>query len=294
MKMNSQIAATDSAAGANTVGGDPEGIVDDQRMIDGNPTLVRRLVLEEQIRAIELPAQRAQGQAAGAADVEGIEAAAAEVNERAGNAMVGSVVPGSEIGSGAAKNSRCNMSVQLAAEVTAINRVEAHRPRQVETAESRHPRGIRIVVVELHGIGLMERVLDSLLLELRMSVNSAPPVALQVPMRPEQVGHVALERNAALCASSGTRTRAGNVAVVESDPSLNTASRGAVKLRLCPAIRFGRHDRFDRQVNGGESVSGSCSARRFGVLRSQYCDIAAFDGMFGFAHFGHRRTGSDR
>src|SRR6266436_6019307 len=100
--------------------------------------------------------------------MEGIVAAAGEIDERAGDAMVGRIIPRGEIWSGTSKNSGGHMPIELPAEVSAINRVEAHRPRQIEAAEAGDPGGIRIVVVKLHGVRLVEGVLQGWFLELRM------------------------------------------------------------------------------------------------------------------------------
>src|SRR5215468_5257103 len=207
--------------------------------------------------------------------------------------MVRRIVPGGDIRSGASKNSGGYVVIELAAYVSAINRVQAYCPRKIEPSESCDPRGIRIVIVKLHRVRLVERVLHGLLLELRMAVDPAPPVALQIPVGPEKVGHVALKGDTALRADSGRGAAACDAAVVEADASLNAASGRTFERRLYPAVRLGRHDRLDGHVNGCERAGTSSGTRGFCILRSKDGNVAAFDRPFRFVHFGHRRTGRD-
>jgi len=182
--------------------------------------------------------------------------------------MVGCVVPRSEIGRRAAKNACRHMTVELAAEVSAINRVEAHCPGKIEAAKAGDPGGIRIVVVQLHRVGLVERVLDGRLLELRMAIHSTAPITLQIPVGSENVGHVALEGNSALCTCPGSRAGTGDAAVVDADTPLNAASGRSFERGLRPSVGFDRHDRLDRHVNGCKGIGCSRGARTLGVFRS--------------------------
>ena len=71
-----------------------------------------------------------------------------------------------------------------------------------------------------------------------MTIDPASPVALQIPVRPEQLCHVTLHRDPHLSAEAGSGAVAADRAVVQSNSSPHAAcARGlAHSDRLAPAL----------------------------------------------------------
>src|SRR5690349_8123935 len=81
-------------------------------------------------------------------------------------------------------------------EVSAIDGVEAWSPGQIQTAETRHYRGVRIVIRHVQVVSAVERLLQGFLRCGGFLGQTTTPVAAEVPVRAGDAGDVAAENHA--------------------------------------------------------------------------------------------------
>src|SRR5208282_452130 len=109
----------------------------------------------------------------------------------------------------------------LASNVSAIDRVQTHRPRQIETSHPRNPAGVRILVRQLDGVGPVQIVLHGFFTGLGIHCQSSAPVALQVPVSASNLSCVRAKRQSHGGAAPGCRAAAADSAIVEGDSGTN-------------------------------------------------------------------------
>src|ERR1700690_2246123 len=119
--------------------------------------------------------------------------AALEVDEGSCNLLVRTIVPVCLIWSGTKEYSGSHATRDLASKVSTIDRVQTHRPRQIETSDARNPAGGRVVVKQLDGVGPIEIVLHGFLIGLGIRGQPSSPVALQVPVSAGNLSRVRVE-----------------------------------------------------------------------------------------------------
>src|SRR6202035_480523 len=94
--------------------------------------------------------------AGGAAEMESIVVTALKVHERSAGALIGAVMPGVNIGRRTGKHPRGHSQRPLMANIRAIDGVKTGRPGKIQASDPSNPPRSRIVVVQLHCVGLVE------------------------------------------------------------------------------------------------------------------------------------------
>src|SRR4051794_10442940 len=133
-----------------------------------------------------------------------------------------------------------------------------------------------------------------------MAIEAPAPIALEIPVRSQNVGEVALERHAHLHARAGSGTSAGDAAVINTNSSCGSGlgvrlwrRTEAVSCDVGSRLGFvfkGRIRGVQRIIGPGEDIAASGG----GVLGDQLRPVSDAQVAIGAANFQDGGSGGDR
>ena len=120
-----------------------------------------------------------------------LERASGYVREHPRQLSVGVVVIGRRIGRRSSKNSHDRVLIHPAADISAVNRVEAGGPRQIQTTRSRNQARAGVVVRQTQSVSAIDQIADR---RRRRGTGdrreTAVPVAVEIPICSTDAGHL--------------------------------------------------------------------------------------------------------